>query len=186
MKATAVFLLVLSLGVMAFAQDAPKAEVFGGYQFLSLDGQGGPRESLNGFNADLAFHAAPHVAIVGDFGLGFKTVSVDTGAGIVEAKLKMYPILFGPRFVANTGKISPFAEGLIGITHLAGSASFGGVSGGGSVNKFSYAFGGGLDAQVNPNIAVRLAKVDYLLVRLGEGAGTMKNFRLSTGIVFKF
>ena len=184
-KAIAVFVAVLCLGIMAVAQDAPKAEFFGGYQYLSLDGQGGSRTSLNGFNADVAFRAAKHVALVGDFGLGFKTVAVDTVDGIVDVKMKMYPILFGPRFIATKGKVTPFAEALFGITHLAGSATVGGVSGGDSVNKLSFAFGGGFDAHVNQKVAIRVAKLDYLIVRAGDGVN-LKNLRYSAGIVFKF
>jgi opacity protein-like surface antigen len=173
MKRIAVVLLfVLSVGMLATAQDATKASVFGGYQYFNIDTKdsGLGRQSANGFNADLAIHAAKNFAIVADFGAAFKTV--------LGEKFRVYPILFGPRIVASSGKVTPFAEALFGFTHISVS--------GVSENKFTYAFGGGLDVDVHKNVAVRLAKFDYVGVRTGEaGIGTLNNFRLATGIVFK-
>jgi opacity protein-like surface antigen len=175
MKKLAVLLFVLAVGMLALAQDAPKAEVFGGYQYLSLDTKdsGIGRQSMHGFNADLGIHATKNLSVVADFGMGKKSIE--------GTDVKLYPILFGPRFAATSGKVTPFAEALFGFTHLSSPDAFLG-----SINKFTYAFGGGLDVDVSKSVAIRLAKFDYLGVRTGEaGVGTLNNIRLSTGIVFK-
>jgi opacity protein-like surface antigen len=197
MKRIAVVLAVLALATVAFAQDASKAEVFGGYQFLSLDGKAslnasGGRDSLHGFNADVAFKAHKNVSLVGDFGFSFKSTSFDTGTEILDVKTRMYPILFGPRFTAPSGKWTPFAEALIGISH--GSFGASGVTM--SENDFAMALGGGLDVKVANKVSVRLGKFDYLFVKgAGKmfdviGIGTMRenlnNLRFSTGLVFQF
>ncbi len=183
MKRIAVVLAVLALATVAFAQDASKAQVFGGYQFLSLDGgAGGSRTSVHGLDFDAAFRAAKNVSVVADFGMGFKTVTENVGGTLVDVKTKTIPILFGPRFVATSGKVSPFAEVLFGVAHLSGSVA--GVSD--STNKFAYAFGGGLDYNANKNMSIRLAKFDYLGIRGGEGVGSLNNLRYAAGVVFKF
>src|SRR5512146_119254 len=152
MKKLAVILFVLSVGLLAVAQDAPKAELFGGYQYTNVDfGSGVDRQNFNGWNVDLALHAKPNFSLVADFGAAYKSETV----GGVTAKARIYPILFGPRDSGGSGKVTPFAEALFGFSHITGSFTDVGSD---SVNKFSMAFGGGVDVNASKNIAVRLAK----------------------------
>ena len=51
-------------------------------------------------------------------------------------------------------------------------------------NAFAMALGGGVDWKANDRIAIRLAQGDYLLTRFGSTS--QHNFRLSTGVVFRF
>ncbi len=199
MKRLAVVLFVLSITMLVCAQDAPKAEVFGGYQFTSFDSKdaftvfgASGRQSLHGFNADFGLNLRKNISVVADFGTGFKTIPTTIELVPVDVKVKLYPILFGPRFSVRSGKVTPFAEALAGFAHLSLGASALGTSYSESRNKFAMAFGGGLDVNATDRIAIRLAKFDYLMVRFTENVGgvdlseTLNNLRLSTGIVFKF
>lgn len=160
-----VLVVVMLASMVAMAQEE-KAQVFAGYQFASL-GIAGERTSIPaGWDADLAVKASKNFSLVGDFSGGYK----DGG--------KVHTFMFGPRFSANSGKVTPFAEALFGGAH----GDLGEI---GSATKFSMAFGGGLDVHVSKSVAFRLAKFDYNYVS-GEEGYHFNNFRYATGIVFKF
>ncbi len=199
MKRVALLCALVFLASVAFCQDTPKVAVFGGYQFTSFDGKGGApelgignRQSLNGFNADVAFRAAKNLSVVADFGAGFKTMGISYQGTNLDVKMKLYPILFGPRFSATKGKVTPFVETLFGVAHLNLGASAQGVTASQSYNKFALAFGGGVDVKVAKQVAVRVAKFDYLLVHFTDNTGgvniseNLNNLRVATGVVFTF
>ena len=79
-----------------------------------------------------------------------------------------------------SSKITPFGHLLFGGAHL--NANGLGLSG--SDNSFSWAMGGGVDANVHPNIAIRLAQADWLRTQFVDS--TQSNFRYSVGLVFKY
>ncbi len=162
-KLAFVLVVVLVASLFAVAQEE-KGSVFGGYQFLSLGGNGARESVPKGWDADVAFKATKSIGIVGDIAGNYK----DGGS--------FYTFQFGPRFSFPSGKVTPFAEVLAGGAHLGGGDV--------GVTKFSMAFGGGLDYSVNKSVGVRLAKFDYNYVQ-GDG-GHLNNFRVATGIVFKF
>lgn len=176
------------------AQDVPKVELFGGYGYTSVDtkGSGLGRQSFNGWDADFAARISKNVAIVGDISGSYKTETIDLGGVSASAKLKFYNYLFGPRVSAKAGKVNPFVEALFGIGHVTASAESGGVTGSVSSNGFAMAFGGGLDVSANKNISIRVAKFDYILNRVENAdlgftpAQNLNNFRIATGVVFKF
>lgn len=157
-KFSAVLVLVLLASIFAVGQDA--GSVFGGYQYSNL-GMAGERTSVpKGWDFDATARVASHTSVVADFTGAYK----DGG--------RIHTFMFGPRFSAARGKVTPFAEAL-----------FGGARGFGEA-KFSMALGGGLDVNAGKNVAIRLAKFDYNFVKI-EGAN-MNNLRFATGIVFKF
>jgi opacity protein-like surface antigen len=65
-----------------------------------------------------------------------------------------------------------------------------GISADQSSNNFGMAFGGGLDMNANKNIAIRVAKLDYLFNRIKNSdlgvSENLNHLRFSTGVVFKF
>jgi opacity protein-like surface antigen len=168
----AVCLLFISAIAVA-ADDAPKAEVFGGYSYLRCD-MGGSDVScnLNGWNTSVAFNAPKYFGIVADFGGTYGTVE-DT------VDMKVHSFLFGPKFSVRKEKYTPFAQALFGVANSKTKVS--GVSLG-SENGFAMTLGGGLDFNVGKKMAVRVAP-EYLMTR-SEGE-SFNNFRLSAGIVFK-
>lgn len=158
-----VLVVVMLASMFAFAQEE-KASVFGGYQFTSIGVDGERANVPKGWDADLAVKAAKNIGLVGDF------------SGAYKNGVKFHTFMFGPRFSATSGKVTPFAEVLFG----AANAKFEGEG----ATKMSLAFGGGLDVHVNKSVAIRLGKFDYNFVK-NEGAN-FNNLRYATGIVFKF
>jgi hypothetical protein len=154
----------------AMAADYPKAEVFGGYQFTHLEG--GP--NANGWNFAFNGNFNEWLGITADFGAGYKSES--------GVNFRNYTYTFGPVLSLRANKAyTPFVHALIGGDHA--SAGVGGV--GGSGNGFAVMAGGGVDANLKSRFAYRVAQVDWLMVH-GSGGTSGKNFRLSTGLVFRF
>ncbi len=200
MKRRAILFAIIILASVAWAQQMPKIEVFGGYQYISFDNKQsipflnvGSRQSLNGFDADIAYKPVEHLGLVADFGAGYKTFSViDFLPSLANVKLRFYPILFGPRISAGSGKARPFAEALFGLGHISIGASALGASTSQSFDKFTMAFGGGLDVKVRENVSIRVVKFDYMIVRFSESVAgvslteNLNNLRAATGVVFTF
>lgn len=197
MKKSLIVVLVVLFAAVAFAQETPKVEIFGGYAYTNVDLKkdltGMDRQSMNGWDADVAAHLTKNFSIVGDISGAYKNQDVSTPDISGTAKLRVYNYLFGPRVSMSSGKISPFAEALFGISRV----SVGGdVSGLGSAstasNNFGMAIGGGLDVSAGKNISIRVVKFDYMLTRFKNellgvtDAQSLNNFRFATGVVFKF
>jgi hypothetical protein len=160
--------LIVFLGLLSFplvAQDYPKAEVFGGYQYLHLGN--GADVNANGWNVSLTGNFNNWFGVAGDFSGAY------TNGGHV------YFYTGGPVVSLNSaGKVNPFVHGLFG------GANFGG-GGGSSINAFNMMFGGGADVKVAGAFALRLIQADWVYYR-NNGVGESHNVRISTGIVLRF
>jgi len=172
MRNFVIFGLLLGLvSLPALAQDFPKAEIFGGYQFTRLEGG----INANGFNASLTGNANRWFGVAADFSGTYKTIS-----GI---NASVYTYTFGPVVSANhEGVVNPFVHALFGGAHLGASVS--GI-GSGTANGFTMMFGGGADAKVSRHFAVRVIQADWVYYRF-SGMSSNKNVRVSTGIVLRF
>jgi membrane-associated protease RseP (regulator of RpoE activity) len=186
MRVGALALLLSLVGCSAFAQDYPRAEVFGGYSYLNLDVNDlGPRESANGWEASVSGNLNRWLAIEGSVAGYYKTYTVDLnfitpGLGTFDIKARDYSYLAGPRF--NFRPV--FVHALVGGDHLSGSAL--GISA--SQDGFAAAFGGGVEWKVAPQWAIR-GSGDYVLTRhniFGGPAFNQNNFRVSAGVVYLF
>jgi opacity protein-like surface antigen len=170
-------LVVLVLGLFSiplFAQDFPKAEVFGGYQFLHLGLPSGvPSQNMNGWNASLTGNFNKWFGVTADFSGDYKTIS--------GVDVRTYTYTFGPTVAYRQGPITPFFHALFGGAHFSASAL--GTSG--SDNGFAMYVGGGVDAKVAPHIAVRLGQADWLYYRV-SGVNQSNSVRYSAGVVFRF
>ncbi len=175
---------LLSLPLMA--QDTPKAEVFGGYQYQYL---GGDLTGLNtnGWGASVTGNINKHFGVGADFGGVYKSLSSSSGS----ASAHLYTYTFGPVVAYDFGgKINPFFHAMFGGFNLGGSGS-GCIGGGGcgsssaSTNGFAMKFGGGVDVAASKVIAVRLVQFDWNYYR-DSGVTEDKNFSIETGIVFRF
>ncbi len=169
--------VVFTLG--AFAQDQSKAEVFGGYQYTSVDDNinGSGHVGLNGWNAALTGYVTEHLGITADISGAYGTPNV---AGF-DVKTKDYFYLFGPTVRTAAGdKASVFVHALFGGAHASGEVS--GISA--TDNAFAMALGGGLDVKASKNVSLRVGQFDYLYSHFsGE---KQNNFRYSAGVVFHF
>jgi outer membrane protein with beta-barrel domain len=168
-------LLVVILPALVCAQDAPRAEVFGGYQYLRVNPgvSGVDSFNLNGWNASLSGYFNRYIGITGDFGGAYgKPFGVSA---------KVHTFMFGPVVrVPNATHITPFMHLLGGGVHISGDVSDFSAS----ETDGAWAVGGGLDANMNSIFSIRLAQVDLLQTRIG--GDSQNNFRFSAGVVIKF
>jgi hypothetical protein len=180
-----VFLGLFSLPLMA--QDSPKAEVFGGYQYLhtgDIESVSGNSQNFNGWDASATGYFHKHLGVQGDFGGAYATIS--------GVSAHIYTYTGGPVVSLNAGgKVNPFVHALFGGVRLGLSES--GVSV--SENGFAMMFGGGVDVKATRAIALRLFQADWVYYHFGRntvGGETIPSFsqsnnvRIATGIVFRF
>jgi len=187
----AVLLGLLALALPLMADD--KVEVFGGYQYLHLGAATTNGQTIfnsqgfNGWDARVTFNAVKYFGIEGDFGGAYATFGGKHG---VDTHL--YTFSGGPVVSFPVGPIKPFVHGLFGGLHSSFSGS--GVSL--SDNGYTTMVGGGLDVKAGKVIAIRLAEFDWVYYHLGAlstagkqlfpAFGESNNFRVATGIVFRF
>ena len=192
--AVVIFILVMAASTFAVGQDS-KVSVFGGWQFFSIDTKNldGRQNTAEGWDADVAFKMVKCVSLVGDISGSYKSVTASSSGVSGTVNAHAYNFLFGPRFSAKAGKLTPFAEVLVGFNHP--SLSLSGSSLSTSSNGLAMAVGGGLDYNASKGLALRLAKFDYLLNRVdfsssslnvSTGSQNLNNFRIAAGLVFKF
>jgi hypothetical protein len=184
--ASVVFASFLALPLRA--QDNPKIEVFGGYQYLhagNIDGMDNG-VNANGWNASAAVNFSRHLGVAADFSGTYKSTILDN-AGI---HFHGYTYTFGPVASWDSGKnIKLFTHALFGGAHLTPTLClFGGdpsqCSGDLSFTGFAMILGGGIDAG-NRRVGFRLFQADWVYLPVQEG-GHANNVRLSTGLVFRF
>jgi len=167
-------LALFSLSAMAAEKDYPKAEFFGGYQWSHLEGTG----SANGFNFAFNGNFSNTFGITADFGAAYTSQS--------GVSLHNYTYTFGPVLSLRANKkYTPFVHALIGGDHASASATFAGTSATATGNGFALLAGGGVDFNVTDHIAFRAGQADWMMVH-GNGSTTGKNFRFSTGLVFRY
>jgi hypothetical protein len=159
-KFLGVALFVGLVSFMAAAQETPKAEVFGGYQFTHLE----PSTNANGWNGAVNYYFNNWLGVTGDFSGAYKSGgSLTTFAG-------------GPVISSHKGKVAPFAHALFGGGHFSASG-FGNTA-------FTMMFGGGVDLG-DQKFAFRLAQVDWMMFH-DNGVTSSKNVRVSTGLMLRF
>lgn len=165
-------LLVLGLVALpAMAQNVPKLEVFGGYQYNREGFSNGV--NLNGWNAAVTANLSRHFGVTGDFSGVYATVPIPLDDG-GTFRVSEYTYMFGPVISGGRDKtLVPFAHALFGGFRESG------------INGFAMAFGGGIDVKASRHLAIRVVQADWLLERAG-GDTSNKNIRISAGIVFRF
>lgn len=177
-----VAIALIVLGGTALAQDnAPKVELFGGFSYLRTAGN----SNIDGWNIQAAVNANKWIGVVADFGGLYQTQSNDTR----RPSARIYSFLFGPQLSDRAGRITGFAHALFGAARVGDGFNLGHGGVNGTSTGFSMALGGGIDANVNDMLAVRLFQLDYDRIRvtnpITDQTEGRNNFRLSFGIVFK-
>lgn len=183
--------LILLVPAVVAAQDTPRSEAFAGYSYIHMSDLG--TASLNGGSASVAFNPANWLGLVGDLG-GYR--GTETGLDGT-----MWTYLFGPRISLRRGRITPFAQALLGGAKtsadppadpgaLALPRNETGVAGGGvfaSSNTFATALGGGVDVNATEHVSIRLIQAEYLLTEFKDGVHNRQNSaRISAGVVLRF
>jgi outer membrane protein with beta-barrel domain len=201
---------VLMLGLAAFAQEYPLAEVAATYSYVRYapSAQFTQGHSLNGAGGAVTYNFNDYVGIKMDlqgFGSNETTFTIPAGtknfpggaSGRVQGNLFTY--MFGPQIKFRTPKFHPFGHLLFGGAHsnvygnafkticqpIVGGCAFAKAPTG---DAFAMAFGGGIDIPVNHVVSLRAGEVDYLLTRFTNPFTdtNQSNFRYSGGIVFSF
>lgn len=198
--------IILSLGLVAFAQDYSKTEVaiFYSYARFSPSHTFVPNSfSLNGGGGSIDYNLSKYFGIEGEFaGYGSNTqrFSIPAGSNICpagcsgNAQANLFTYMFGPQIGLRSGKIRPFAHLLLGGAHSNGSANIYKQSGSTgprpSNDAFALAFGGGIDIPANHSgtVAFRPADINYLWTNfnLNTHQSGQSNFQYKAGIVFNF
>src|SRR5260370_25902955 len=144
--------LILVAAAPSRAQEYPKSEVFGGYQYLRLNPGG---TNCHGFGGSATGNLNNWFGVAGDFGY-CKVTGLPSGT---SAHAVNY--LFGPRVTfRGSGPLTPFAHVLFGGQHFGGS-------GGGRANSFAIALGGGADYKLTEHAAMPWLQVEALYTHLG-------------------
>lgn len=182
----------------AMAQEIPRAEMFGGYQYGNLAATptalgglvGIQRASLNGWNASGTVNVNRWLGGVADFGgiYGSPTAGApfacpvnNPGCGTFKFVTHDLTFLFGPQLSYRRTKVTPFAHALFGAARITGHAQDASISG--TNTSFAMAVGGGMDYNLTLRFAVR-AQSDYL--RTSFLNTTQNNLRVATGFVVRF
>ncbi len=179
--------LLSAFPLLAQENYAPKAEIFGGYQYMhmgsdtSLGSTGG--QAFNGWNVAAEGNFGKYFGVEGDFSGAYAKIS--------GVSTHVYTYTGGPVVFAELERIKPFAHVLFGGTSTGASESGVSISLGG----YTVMAGGGVDAKVNRSLAIRVAQVDWLYyhfnsktisgVAIPEFSGS-NNVRISTGVVVRF
>jgi hypothetical protein len=173
----------LVLSFVASAQDAPKAEVFGGYSFnhfkfsMSASRGGDLTFNANGGAGGAAFYPGKHFGIVGEFG-GDKLSTFKQSGTDLPASGTAITYLFGPRIRYATKAVTPFAQVLFGGAHVGDITSTSTlVCSPGHVpctindnqnhSSFAMTAEGGIDVNVAKHFAIR-GQGGYFLTRFEQ------------------
>jgi hypothetical protein len=205
-------LLAVLLGlyvIPAFADDAPKAEVFGEYSYLRFNPTlpGIQNRSFNGGGGGVTFNFNNYFGIKAELmGYGSTNYTIPAGTTIpgvtpptvttapITTQGNMFTYLFGPQITYRTSKANVFGELLFGGSNSNAYANIaealngvGGNVASGTQHPFTMAFGGGLDVKVAKNVAIRPVEIDWLLTRYTNPftqTNNQNNFRYVAGVVF--
>jgi outer membrane protein OmpA-like peptidoglycan-associated protein len=167
----------------------PAVDLFVGYSFVRFSTNAGAKETFNwhGLTGALAGNVNRWFSLVGDIS-AFRIKDLPpgiTGSG--------YTFLFGPQFSHRGERWTPFMHALFGAARLSdiqvsatpsGSAFFNRSF---SANSFATALGGGVDANFNKHVGIRLFQAEYLMTRFTDGnENKQNNLRASAGLVLHF
>jgi hypothetical protein len=159
-KFIGVALFVALFSLVGIAQEVPKPEVFGGYQFSSMD----PSWNANGWNGAASMYLTRHIGLTGDF------------SGAYATGTSFYTYTGGPVVSMHRHAISPFAHALFGGGHASNSGA--GTSG------MVMLFGGGMDYG-RKAFSLRLFQADWEITHF-NGYTDKNNARVSTGLLYRF
>lgn len=211
MKITKAILLgaVLLLGLAAWAQEFPKAELGVDYSYVRYAPSAALTNghSLNGAGGTIVYNINQYLGIKADLqGYGSTTSTFNLArfpnafprGGVAAVNGNLFTYLFGPQLKFRTPKVQPFAHLLVGGAH---SNVYGNLyrlcqnntlvcnfQAAPSGNAFAFLFGGGVDIPVSKLISIRPGTVDYLLTNFSNrfNNSNQNNFRYSAGINFNF
>lgn len=163
-----VLLVSLALPLPAFAQDAPRAELSGGYAYARID-----KLNLHGG------YGALDVSLGRSLGLEVQGAFQSGGAD--GADVDRTTLLAGPRFAWRRGGVTPFLHALGGVVRDSSGIDVFDVSIRVKETNAAGVLGGGVDVPLGARWAVRV-QADYLLQ---GGEGDSEATRAAVGLVYR-
>ncbi len=148
----------------------PQADVFGGYSYTHAG-----EASLHGGGLSGSLPFRDSLSLVAD-------LSGHHGS-FAGADLSQLAFMAGARWTWRTGRLSPFAEGLLGGVRTSASIDVAGTSVSDADFDWGLAFGGGVDYQLGDRWAAR--GLVHLRLLWGEGAQDADP-RIAVGVVYRF
>ncbi len=176
----------------ARAQEFPRWECFGGFSYANVGL--GPQANLFGpvsknyYGIHLGVNLNPYrnfSVVLTDLGIQSRGSRIPPPFRHSNNDVVTSQALFGPELKIRSRKANGFAHALVGVTNtrLVETDSFG-TSDLVRRTNLALGFGGGLDVNLRPRLAIRVLQADYVPTRLG---GKWQNdFRVSVGVVFRF
>ena len=175
-----VCLMVVAFARPAMAQDAPKAEVSVGYNWLGLKSSGDDEMTKlpKGWYFDIAGNVTPMVSIVGQVTGNYKHLDDD------DFDVKVHSFMVGVRG-SSQGSVRGFGQVLVGGASFKGSDSNDNSA---SETDLAIQVGGGVNVTGGGPVGLRLG-VDYVRVMAkddGEllGGDSLNGFRFAVGVTF--
>jgi hypothetical protein len=159
-KLIGVAAIVFMVSMLGMAQETPKPEIYGGYQFTSTDGGW----HASGWNTAANMYITRYVGATADF------------SGVYKSGSNLYTYTFGPVVSRPKSGFSPFAHALFGGAH----AATGPVGNSG----LAMMFGGGVDFGKR-KLVFRAVQLDWMVLRF-SGITDKNNMRVNTGILYRF
>jgi hypothetical protein len=179
-KLGVVAVILFAVSVVCRAQIPTSGNAFFGYSFSQAEvftGSGTAGTNMNGWEGSVEGKFLPFLGVVADLDWHYG------GRDFTQPKFRLtgskHNLLFGPRASISVGKLTPFVEFLLGVSHQSDAG--GGISN--SDTSFATAIGGGLDYKLVKGIAWR---VQGDSVHTSLFGGSQNNLRISTGVVFRF
>jgi Outer membrane protein beta-barrel domain len=210
MKLRTVLILgaILLLGMAAWAQEFPRAEVGANYSYqrYAPTVRYAKGHSLNGGGGSVVINWNEYLGIRADLqGYTSNTTGFDIPAnptfpnglqGNVQGN--MFTYLFGPQLKVRAHKVQPFGSLLFGGAHtnlysnvftklcqpIAGGCA---VSKAPTAEAFALSVGGGIDIPFGKTVSFRPAEANYVMTRFSNpftGTNNQNHFRYSAGVYF--
>ena len=175
--------LLGSVPLVKAQEELSKVELYGGYYYVRFNVNANlpgvaPSATFNGNGGggQLEYNANRWLGVVGDLG-GYGATSTANGALVGGA----FTYLLGPRVNFRRGKITPFAQTLLG-----GIRTTDGIGQSGPENNFAMTVGGGVDFKVSRHVSLRPIQAEYFMTKLPDGLNNRQNnVRIGAGVVLR-
>jgi len=166
----------LSSGVPpALAAEPPALDLAGSYALVEAVGVG--NNYPTGWLGSVGWYVNGTWGVVGEFGRSYHTTHTVIGSGLPDLDATVDNVMGGVKIRAGGGhRVNPFLQVLLGEARFANNYSDK------SISHLTWQLGGGAEVGMTRSLAIRL-QGDYRFIS-ADGAN-LKEFRLSTGVVFR-